>query len=242
MKKVLVFISLALLVGLISSFAFAETPAEVIVKADALYDKADMASVKESMKLYKSVMTGNEEAGWKFARSSYWVGVRTATKADKELIFDDAYKAVRPYYDSGSNNVPTNYWFALSAGKYGKIHGVLKSLFLVKPMKTAANKVVSKDPGYEDGSAYTILGAIEYEVPGGDKKKTIEYCNKKIGYEPNDISANLYLGKAYYDTKAYAKAKERLDILIANAKPETADEKADVAEAKELLVKVKAKM
>ena len=147
-------------------------------------------------------------------------------------------KPCEPYFNKGTKDVNTNYWFALNAGKYGKIKGVLKSLFLVKPMKTACNNVVAKDPGYEEGGGYTILGALEYEVPGGDLKKGIDYFNKGLKYNPDGIAVNLYLGKSYYKQKEYAKAKERLEFIIANGKPETKDDKKDMAEAKELLAKV----
>jgi tetratricopeptide (TPR) repeat protein len=242
MKKVLVLFSVVILAGFFCAVAFAETPADVIKKADELYNKKDMASVKEAMKLLDGVKAGSEEAAWKFARASYWVGTRTDNKDTQGGIFNKAYETLRPYYDKGSKDINTNYWFALSAGKYGKIHGILKSLFLVKPMKNACNIVLAKDPGYEQGGALTILGAIEYEVPGGDLNKTIEYCTKALKYDPAGIAANLYLAKAYYKKDAYPKAKERLEYLIANAKPATKDDQKDMAEAKELLAKVIKKM
>jgi len=246
MKKISILLSVVFILGIFCVVALAETPEEVIKKADALYDKGDAANdiapVKEAMTLLEGVMADNEDAAWKFARASYFVGVRISDKAQKEAIFDKAYKTLRPYYDAGTDNLGSNYWFALSAGKYGKLHGIVRSLFLVKPMKTACNKIIAKNPGYEEGSAYTILGAIEYEVPGGDLALCIDYCSKKLKYEPDDITANLYLGKAYNKQKEYAKAKERLEHLIATAKPRYKDERDDVAEAKVLLEEVKASL
>jgi len=238
MKKVLVLFSVAILLGVFCAIAIAETPAEVIKKADDLYAKKDMASVKEAMKLLEGVKGTSEEAAWKFGRASYFVGARTDDAKTQEGIFSKGYESLRPYFDKGSKDVNTNYWFALNAGKYGKIKGVLKSLFLVKPMKAASNNVVAKDAGYEEGGAYTILGALEYEVPGGDLKKGIDYFNKALKYNADGIAVNLYLGKSYYKQKEYAKAKERLEFIIANGKPETKDDKKDMAEAKELLAKV----
>ncbi len=242
MKKVLVLFFVAILLGVFCAIAMAETPAEVIKKADDLYAKKDITSVKEAVKLLDGVKATSEEAAWKFGRASYWVGVRTDDAKAKADIFNKAYEALRPYFDKGSKDVNTNYWFALNAGKYGKLHGILKSLFLVKPMKTACNNVIAKDPGYEEGGAYTILGAIEYEVPGGDVKKTIEYCTKALKYNPDGIAVNLYLAKGYYKTNSYANAKKTLEFLIANGKPETKDDRADMVEAKELLAKVIKKM
>jgi tetratricopeptide (TPR) repeat protein len=240
MRKVSILLSLVFIVGIVFTAALAF--ADVIAEADALYETKDMASVKKAITMYKGVLDGNEEAAWKFSRASYWVGVRTDDPAVQEGIFDEAYNAVRPYYDAGTDNIHTNYWFALNAGKYGKLHGILRSLFLVKPMKTACNKVISQDPSYEDGAALTILGAIEFEVPGGDLDMTISYCKRALKYDPDGISPNLYLAKAYNKQKKYDLAKERLEHLIAKAKPDTKDEQKDVAEAKELLEEVNAEL
>lgn len=246
MKKISILLSVVFVIGIFCVVALAETPEEVIKKADALYNKGDAANsiapVEEAMGLLEGVVEGNEEAAWKFARASYFVGVRIADKARKEQIFDKAYKSLRPYYDAGTDNIGSNYWFSLSAGKYGKLHGIVRSLFLVKPMKNATKKVIAQDPGYEDGAAYTILGAIEYEVPGGDLDLCIDYCNKALKYDANAITPNLYLGKAYYKQKNYEMAKERLEHLIATAKPGYKDEEDDVAEGKELLAEVNEKM
>lgn len=245
MKKLALIISILMLFGLGAVAVLAQEEAPEMTpmeKADSLYNKKTMDSVKEAVTIYESLMEGNEEAAWKFARASYWVGVRTTGKDTQEVIFDKAYNAVKPYFDAGTNNINTNYWFALCAGKYGKLHGIVQSLFLVKPMKAACEKVINQDEGYEDGSALVIYGAIEYEVPGGDKNVTVDYCNRALKYDPDGISTNLYLAKAYYDMKEYAKAKERLDHLLAYGKPETKDDKADMAEAEELLVKVNEKM
>jgi tetratricopeptide (TPR) repeat protein len=242
MKKVLFLISIAVIVGMFAAMAYAATPDEIFKVADDAYAKKDLAAVKASMKDLEGLAASNEAAAWRFGRASYFVGARTDDAKTQEGIFSKGYKALEPYFNKGTKDVNTNYWFALNAGKYGKIKGVLKSLFLVKPMRTSCNNVVAKDPGYEEGGAYTILGALEYEVPGGDLAKGIEYFNKALKYNPDGIAVNLYLGKSYYKQKNYAKAKERLEFIIANGKPETKDDKKDIAEAKSLLVDVNKKM
>ena len=238
MKKLFFLISVVLVMGMIAAMAYAATPEEIFKAADDAYTKKDLAAVKAGTKDLEGIAVSNEAAAWRYGRALYFAAVRTDDPKSQEQMFNKAYETLRPYYDKSSKDINTNYWFALCAGKYGKLHGILRSLFLVKPMKTACNNVIAKNPGYEQGGALTILGAIEYEVPGGDLKKTIDYCTKALKYDPAGIAANLYLGKAYYKQDEYAKSKERLDYLLANGKPETKDDKKDMAEAKELLAKV----
>lgn len=238
MKKVLFLISIVLIVGMFAAIAYAATPEEIFKVADDAYKKKDVAAVKANMAALEGLAASNEGAAWRFGRASYFVGARTDDAKTQEGIFSKGYKALEPYFNKGTKDVNTNYWFALNAGKYGKIKGVLKSLFLVKPMKTACNNVVAKEPGYEEGGAYTILGALEYEVPGGDPKKTIDFCKKALKYNPDGIAANLYLAKAYYKIDDLKSAKSTLEFLIANGKPETKDDRKDMQEAKDLLAKV----
>ena len=157
-------------------------------------------------------------------------------------MFEKAYKSIEPYFKNGSKNINTNFWYALCAGKYGKVKGIIKTLFLVKPMKKACKEVAKQNPGYEEGTALTILDAIEYEIPGGDKELTITYCNRALKYDAFGLTPNLYLAKAYYKKKEYKKAKERLVVIIENSKIKTKDEKKDLQEAKDLLKKVHEKL
>ncbi|MBN1572903.1 MAG: hypothetical protein JW984_06855 [Deltaproteobacteria bacterium] len=242
MKKIAILFFTFMLVFAFSFSALAADVAADIAEADTLYDKGDVASYKAAAKLMEPYIGKNEDATWRYARATYSTAVRLTDAATQEKMFEKAYKAVEPYFNNGSKNIGTNYWFALCAGKYGKIKGVVKTLFLVKPMKNACKEVIKQNPGYEDGAALTILGAIEYEVPGGDKKLTIDYCTKALKYDPNAIVPNMYLARAYYKMKEYPKAKERLEHVLNNCKAVTKDEKKDMEEAKELLEKVKEKM
>lgn len=241
MKRVLTLCAITLIIVMIGAFG-ALAQDDVLAAADAAYDSGEKAQIEGSITALEAIMDGNEEATWRYSRASYWVGVRTTDKEARKAIFEKSFTVVEKYFEEGSTNPATNYWYAVNAGQYGKLKGILKSLFLVSPMKEACNRVLKVDPGYEDGNAYTILGAIEYEVPGGDIDKCIEYSKKALTYDPDNITPNLYLGKAYYKQDKLAEAKERLEHLLATAKPVTASDKEDVAEAKELLEQVKADM
>jgi len=242
MKKVAVLVSIAFIIGIFCVPVFAFDKKETIVKADEAYDKGTMAGYKEAKKLLAPFVGKDEEATWKFSRASYQIGVRTSNKDSRKAILEKSFLSVEKYIEAGSTVVGTNYWYALNAGQYGKLKGIIKSLFLVKPMKKACKNVIKKNPGFEKGSAYTVIGAIEYEVPGGDLDLCISYCKKALKYDADGISSNLYLAKAYYKKKDYKISKKYLEHMIATAKPKTANDKEDVAEGKELLKKVKEKL
>lgn len=242
MKKITVIVLTLLLTVLFSFSALAADVTGAISEADALYKKGDLASYKAATKLMEPYVGKNEDASWRYARASYSTAVRLTDVATQEKMFEKAYKAIEPYFNNGSKNINTNYWFAICAGKYGKVKGIVKTLFLVKPIKKACKEVIKQNPGYEDGAALTILGAIEYEVPGGDKELTVKYCTRALKYDPDALVPNLYMARAYYKLKEYPKAKERLEHIIKNSKIETKDEKKDFEEAKELLKKVNEKI
>ncbi len=247
MKKVLLTV-LSLMIALaFASVLFAATAEEVFKQADDAYAKKDTAAIKENMKALEALTATNEGAAWRYARASYQVGVNITDEKLQDTTFKAGYKAVEPYYKKGSKDVNTNYWFAIAAGKYANFHkfDAFKS-GLAEEIKKSCAKVIATDPGYENGNAYAVMGAVYYKlyvtplVKGGDLDKAIENLKKGLGYRADSIFINLTLGQCYYEKKMYKEAKPYLETAL-KGKPGNNDEKY-LGEAKEYLAKVNNKL
>jgi len=248
MKKVLL-LTLALAVVLaFSASLLAATTEDVLKQADDAYAKKDVGGMKANMKALEGLATANEGAAWRFARASYEVGVDVTDSKAQDSIFKAGYKAVEPYYTKGSKDVNTIYWYAITAGKYANFHkfDAFKS-GLADQIKKAAAKVIAANPGYENGNAYAVLGAVYYKlyvtplVSGGDLDKAIDNLKKGLGYRPDSIFINLTLGQCYYEKKMYKEAKPYLETSL-KGKPANNDDKKYLAEAKEYLDKTNNKL
>jgi tetratricopeptide (TPR) repeat protein len=103
-----------------------------------------------------------------------------------------------------------------SAGKAGG----LSALSLVKGARTALEQAMKIDDMALNGSAYTSLGALYYQVPGwpiafGSDKKARELLEKAIQVNPNGIDSNFFYGDFLLQQKDYAAARLAFEKALA---------------------------
>ena len=94
-------------------------------------------------------------------------------------------------------------WYGIIAGSYAGARGGLGALGLAKDAKKAFEQALEIDPKALDGSAYTSLGSLYYQVPGwpigfGDDEKARELLEKALAVNPDGIDANYFYGDFLY--------------------------------------------
>lgn len=137
-------------------------------------------------------------------------------------------------------------WEGIVLASYAGNVGGLGALSLVKEAKQALETAISINPKALDGSAYTSLGSLYYQVPGwplgfGDDKKAEELLKTGLGINPTGIDPNYFYGDFLYRAGRYDEAEQSLKkALQAPARPgrELADE-GRRKEVRELLSKIK---
>lgn len=108
------------------------------------------------------------------------------------------------------------------AGKQGG----LGALSLVKASRKSLERALDIDPLALDGSAYTSLGALYYQVPGwplgfGNDDKASELLKKAISINPDGIDSNYFYGDFLVQQKEYEAARTALQrALQAPARPD----------------------
>ena len=93
----------------------------------------------------------------------------------------------------------------------GKSSG-LSALSLVKSARDSLEQAMKIDDMALDGSAYTSLGALYYQVPGwpiafGSDKKARELLEKALRVNPDGIDSNFFYGDFLLEQKEYAAAR-----------------------------------
>ena len=186
----------------------AQTPAPagstLIAESDALYtERADLAKAKEALSKLEQALTAKEDAYsayWRMSRLSYWIGDHTADKEAKKKIFSEGIDYAKKAIALDTNKPDGHFWLGVNDGVYGEAKGVLKSLFLVGPIKSEMRRVIEIDPTYDHGGADRVLGRVYHEVPGisgGSEKKSLEHLLKAVEYGPRDGLKILYLADTY---------------------------------------------
>lgn len=169
----------------------------------------------------------------------------SARAAQADALANQADAVARQY----PNRAEPLIWKAIALSTEAGAKGGMGALALVKDAKATLEKAEKLNPNaLGDGSVYTSLGSLYYQVPGfpvgfGDKDKARSYLKKAIAVNPNGLDANYFYGDFLYQQHEYAEAEQVLKRAAAAA-PRPGREVADrgrKAEVAALLAKVRAK-
>lgn len=140
-------------------------------------------------------------------------------------------------------------WEAIILSTLAGEKGGLGALSLAKQARDLLLQAEKINPHALDGSVYTSLGSLYYQVPGwpigfGNDKKAREYLEKALQINPNGIDPQYFYGDYLLQEGDYQGAIDHLEkALTAPPRPgrELADQgrmeeiRADLAKAKEKL-------
>ena len=140
-------------------------------------------------------------------------------------------------------------WQGIILSTYAGAKGGLGALDMVKQAKGSLEQAIKVDPAALDGSAYTSLGALYYQVPGwpvgfGDDEQAEVLLKKALTMNPDGIDPNYFYGDYLAREKRYSEARVVLEkALVAPDRPgrEVADS-GRRAEVKALLAKVQSEL
>ena len=113
----------------------------------------------------------------------------------------------------------------------------------VDDVRNEMQTVLKLDEGYQDGSAYMVLGLVDLKTPkllGGDPQKAVEEMEKGLRFGETNAFLRLHLAEAYQAVGRHEDARQQLDIII-NMTPDPnymPEYKEAVAEARQLLEKL----
>lgn len=140
-------------------------------------------------------------------------------------------------------------WQGIILSTYAGAKGGLGALDLVKQAKGSLEQAIKVDPAALNGSAYTSLGALYYQVPGwpigfGDDAQAEIFLKMALAMNPDGIDPNYFYGDFLFREKRYAEAKAALEKAL-KAPDRPGREVADAgrrAEVKALLIKVQSEL
>jgi tetratricopeptide (TPR) repeat protein len=178
-----------------------------------------------------------------------WEQIHYKTPADAqeqplERLTNEAQKAAAQQPASAEVLI----WYAIVESTYAGAKGGLGALSHAKNARKSLEQALSINPDALNGSAYTSLGSLYYQVPGwpigfGDDKKAQEYLKKGLAINPDGIDSNYFYGDYLYRKGDYAEAARYLNRAL-QAAPRHGRKIADEgrrSEIDQLLEKIAAK-
>ena len=141
------------------------------------------------------------------------------TGDDQAAAFESLIADVNAAVAADPGNPDLLIWKAIIESTYaGKTSG-LSALSLVKSARSALEDAMEIDPMALNGSAYTSLGALYYQVPPwpiafGSSKKARQYLEKALEINPDGIDSNYFYGAFMVEEQEYDAAKRALEKAL----------------------------
>ena len=107
-------------------------------------------------------------------------------------------------------------WKAIILSTHAGAKGGLGALSMVRRARDLLEQAKKIDPDTLNGSIFTTLGSLYYQVPGwplgyGDDKKAESFLKKALQINPDGIDANYFYGDFLYHTGHYSEALAALE-------------------------------
>ncbi len=110
-------------------------------------------------------------------------------------------------------------WHGIVLSTYAGAKGGLGALGLVKGARSALEKALAIDPKALNGSVYTSLGSLYYQVPGwplgfGDDDKAKEHLQKALAINPDGLDPNYFFADYLLDQDKPERARVYLQKAL----------------------------
>jgi len=161
----------------------------------------------------RATTTTDLQRDWAIANYQTEAGTKAET-FDRLIIQAEAALTNQP------NNAELLIWTAIIKSTCAGVKGGLSALSLVKAAKGHLEDAMDIDDMALQGSAYTSLGALYYQVPGwpvgfGSDKKAQTMLDKAVSINPDGLDSNYFYGDFLVQQKKYDAARERLNKAMA---------------------------
>lgn len=179
-----------------------------------------------------------------------WAEVKYDVPEDqRDTAFETLAKQAESVRTAHPGDAGALIWEGIVLSSWAGEKGGLGALGLVKKARKDFEQAIAIEPGALEGSAYTSLGSLYYQVPGwpvgfGDDDKAREMLTKGLEANPAGIDANFFYADFLRDQEDYAGARAALQKVLA-APPRPGRERADAgrrAEAEAMLKDVTAEL
>ena len=217
--------------------------AEDVKSADQSYSqRADLDQLRRGIVSLRQALTkdpASYEAAWKLSKFNYYLATHTEDAKDRDDAFREGITAGKTAVQLQNDKPDGHFWLGANYGGAAE-HSSIAGLATVNDIKSEMETVLRLDEGYQDGSAYMVLGLVYLNAPvfvGGDPKKAVEEMEKGLRFGEPNAFLHLHLAEAYKKVGRHDDARRELKkILSMPADPNYLPEyKEATADAQKLL-------
>ncbi len=167
----------------------------------------------------------------------------TPDKEFKQQCLNEVIQKNSDYLAQQPNDPELTVWLAINKSSLAGAKGGLGALSLVKEAKELLESVIDRAPQTLEGSAYTSLGSLYYQVPGwpigfGNDKEAEKMLKKALEINPNGIDPNYFYADFLVQDGRKEEAKQYFNRAL-QASPRPNRPLADEGRRMEIQAKLK---
>ena len=177
--------------------------AEDITNADQLYaQRADLLQLRRGIVSLRQAVTkdpGNYDAAWKLSKFNYYLATHSDDSNERDSAFRAGIDAGKTAVQLHNDKPDGHFWLGANYGGAAE-HSAIQGLATVSDIRNEMQTVLKLDQGYQNGSAYMVLGLVDLNAPalvGGDPKKAVEEMEKGLPFGEPNAFLHLHLAEAY---------------------------------------------
>lgn len=216
-------------------------------EADRLYWRRDVEdNLERATARLEEVASRNPDdaqALWRLGRALVRRGEREKNRKEKLKLFYRAQELIKRSIKNDPAFAESHFWLGLAMGRTGETRGILKSLFLVGPIRREMRRTLELDPRH--GGAHHVLGEMLRQIPGfagGSKRGAVKELETAVALGPNYTAHYPALAQAYLDYGKPEEAKAALRKIFDVKEPDDPGEyQENLQEARSMLEKLERK-
>jgi len=178
-----------------------QTAINNIEQADRLYgQREDLTRLEQAIVLLRQAATAdpdNYDAEWRLAKFNYYLA--THLNNDRDRAFREGIEAGKIAVKLQDDKPEGHFWLGANYGGSLESAGI-SGLASIEDVRKEMETVIKINEGYQDGSAYMVLGLLDLKAPkivGGDPQKAVAEMEKGLNFGAGNAFLHLHLAEAY---------------------------------------------
>ena len=187
--------------------------------AELFKQREDVAKLREAVDVLRKARDykkRNFEVEWTFAKLNYFLGKQSGDDKESNSAFEEGRDAAKIASTLEPQRPEGYFWYGANLGELARKNMLTIGIRSIGDVRSAMEKVVELQPGYQNSSAFDVLGQIELETRlyGGKAEKAIEIFEKALKTEKDNINLHLHLGEAYLAVRKESEARRQLETVL----------------------------
>jgi len=196
-----------------------QSSATYISQADQLYaQRDDLTRLQQGIVLLRQAITadpGSYDAAWRLAKFDYYLATHTDNGA-RDNALREGIQAGKTAVQLQGDKPEGHFWLGANYG--GSLESeTITGLASLEDVRGEMDTVLRINEGYQDGSAYMVLGLLDLKAPkivGGDPQKAIAEMEKGLRFGGKNAFLRLHLAEAYQTVGRPADARQQLNTIL----------------------------